>query len=69
MLSQLFWILAFFGFFFCTTMSFAVSFQKMYHNFGVIIICAEVTHNDASTIGVNFSYVADDVTSLRGSAP
>jgi hypothetical protein len=50
-------------------MSFAVSFQKMYHNFGVIIICAEVTHNDASTIGVNFSYVADDVTSLRGSAP
>jgi hypothetical protein len=48
-------------------MSFAVSFQKMDPNLGVIIIGAEVTHNDASTIGANFSYVTDDVASLRGS--
>jgi hypothetical protein len=64
---QLFWILALFRFF-CTTMLFAVSFQKMDSNLGAIIIGAEVTHSDASTIGANFSYVAADVASLRGSA-
>jgi hypothetical protein len=38
-------------------------------NLGVIIIGAEVTHSDASTIGANFFYVADDVASLMGSTP
>jgi hypothetical protein len=56
-----------FGFFF-TTMPFAVSFQKMDPNLGAIIIGAEVTHSDASTSGANFSYVAADVASPRGSA-
>jgi hypothetical protein len=37
-------------------------------NLGDIIIGAEVTQCDVSTIGVNFSYVAGDVVSLRGSA-
>jgi hypothetical protein len=50
-------------------MPFAVSFQKMNPNLGTIIIGAEVTHNDASTIGANFSYVAADVASLKGSTP
>jgi hypothetical protein len=48
-------------------MSFDVSFQKMDPNLGAIIISAEVTHSNASTIGANFSYVAADVASLRGS--
>jgi hypothetical protein len=48
-------------------MPFAVSFQKTDPNLGVIIIGVEVTHNDASIIGVNFSYVAADVASHRGS--
>jgi hypothetical protein len=55
--------------FFCATMPFAVSFQKMDPNLDAIIIGAEVTHSDASTIGANFSYVAADVASPRGSAP
>jgi hypothetical protein len=38
-------------------------------NLGVIIIGAEVTHIDTSTIGANFSYVAADVASLKGSTP
>jgi hypothetical protein len=50
-------------------MPFAVSFQKIDPNLGVIIIGAEVTYSDASTIGANFSYVAGDVASSRGSAP
>jgi hypothetical protein len=67
-LYQLFWILALFGFF-CTTMPFAVSFQKMDPNLGAVIIGAEVTHSGADIIGANFSYVAADVASLRGSTP
>jgi hypothetical protein len=67
-MAQLFWILALFGFF-CTTMPFTVLFQKMDPNLGVIIIGAEVTHIDTSTIGTNFSYVTADVASPRGSAP
>jgi hypothetical protein len=35
-------------------------------NLSVIIIGAEVTHIDASTIGANFSYMAADVASPRG---
>jgi hypothetical protein len=38
-------------------------------NLGDIIIGAEVTHSDASTIGANFSYVAADVASSRRAAP
>jgi hypothetical protein len=45
-------------------MPFLVSFQKMDPNLGVVIIGAKVTHS-----GANFSYVAADVASLRGSAP
>jgi hypothetical protein len=45
-------------------MPFAVSFQKMDPNQG-----AEVTDSGADIIGTNFSYVAADVASLRGSAP
>jgi hypothetical protein len=37
-------------------------------NLGDIIIGAEVTHSDASTIGANFSYVAADVASSRRAA-
>jgi hypothetical protein len=48
-------------------MSFAVSFQKIDLNLGAIIIVAEVTHSDASTIGANFSYAPSDVASPRGS--
>jgi hypothetical protein len=47
-------------------MPFAVSFQKMDLNLGAIIIGAEVTHSDASTIGANIFYVAADVTSPGG---
>jgi hypothetical protein len=47
-------------------MSFAVSFQKIDPNLDAIIIVAEVTHSDASTIGTNFSYMASDVASPRG---
>jgi hypothetical protein len=43
-----------------------VSFQKIDHIFGVIIIGAEVTHICADITGANFSYVADDVVSPRG---
>jgi hypothetical protein len=50
-------------------MPFAVLFQKMDSNLGVIIIGAEVKHSDASTIGANFSYVAPDVANPRGSTP
>jgi hypothetical protein len=50
-------------------MPFVVLFQKMDPNLGAIIIGAEVTHNNANTIGTNFSYVAADVASPRGSAP
>jgi hypothetical protein len=50
-------------------MPFVVSFQKIDPNLGAIIIGAEVMHNDTSTIGANFSYVAADVASPRGSAP
>ena len=46
-----------------------VSFQKIDHIFGVIIIGAEVTHSCADITGANFSYVADDVVRPRGSAP
>jgi hypothetical protein len=49
-------------------MLFTVSFQKMDLNLGAIIIGAEITHIDASIIGANFSYVAADVASPRGSA-
>jgi hypothetical protein len=38
-------------------------------NLGAIIIGAEVTHIDVSTIDANFSYVTADVASPRGSAP
>jgi hypothetical protein len=38
-------------------------------NLDAIIIGAEVMHSDASTFGVNFSYVEDDVASPRGPAP
>jgi hypothetical protein len=38
-------------------------------NLGVVIISAEVTHSGADIIGANFSYVAADMASLRGSAP
>jgi hypothetical protein len=55
--------------FFCTIMLFIVLFQKIDSNLGVVIIGAEVTHSDAGIIGANFSYVAADVASLRGSAP
>jgi hypothetical protein len=37
-------------------------------NLGAIIIGAEITHSGADIIGANFSYVADDVASHRGSA-
>jgi hypothetical protein len=47
-------------------MHFAVSFQKNGPNLGAIIIGAEVTHSDASTIGANFFYVVADVASPRG---
>jgi hypothetical protein len=50
-------------------MHFTVLFQKMNPNLDVIIISAEVTYIDFSTIGANFYYVAADVTSLMGSAP
>jgi hypothetical protein len=50
-------------------MPFAVSFQKMDPNLGAIIIGAEVTHSGTDIIGANFSYVAGDVASPRGSAP
>jgi hypothetical protein len=50
-------------------MSLAVSFQKMDHNLGAIIIGDEVTHSGGDIIDANFFYVADDVTNLRGSAP
>jgi hypothetical protein len=49
-------------------MSFIVSFQKIDLNLDAIIIDAEVTHSDVSTIGANFSYVAADVASPRESA-
>jgi hypothetical protein len=49
-------------------MPFAVLFYKMDLNLGAIIIGAEVTHSDASTIGANFSYMAVDVASPKGSA-
>jgi hypothetical protein len=49
-------------------MSFAVSFQKLDPNFGIIIIGTEVTHSGADIIGANFSYVAADVASPKGSA-
>jgi hypothetical protein len=45
-------------------MPFVVLFQKMDPYLGTVIIGAEVTHS-----GANFSYVAADVASLRGSAP
>jgi hypothetical protein len=45
-------------------MLFVVSFQKMDPNLSVVVIGAEVTYS-----GANFSYVAADVASLRGSAP
>jgi hypothetical protein len=48
-------------------MPFVVSFQKMDPNLGAVIIGVEVTHSDTDIIGANFSYVAADVTSLRGS--
>jgi hypothetical protein len=64
-----FCILAFFGFFFAQLCPLQFHFKKMDPNLIAIIIVAEVTHSDASTIGANFSYVADDVASLRGSAP
>jgi hypothetical protein len=35
-------------------------------NLGAIIIDAEVTHNDVSIVGANFSYVAADVASPSG---
>jgi hypothetical protein len=38
-------------------------------NLGAIIIGVEVTHSGADIIGANFSYVANDVASSRGSAP
>jgi hypothetical protein len=47
-------------------MPFVVSFQKMDPNLDAVIIGAEVTHSGANIIGVNFSYVADDVASLKG---
>jgi hypothetical protein len=50
-----------FGVFFCTIMPFAVSFQKMDPNLAAIIIGVNI-------IGANFSYVAADVASPRGSA-
>jgi hypothetical protein len=68
MCTQLFCILALLGFF-CTIMPFIVSFQKIDPNLGAVIIGAEVTHSGANIIGANFSYVAADVASLRGSAP
>jgi hypothetical protein len=49
-------------------MSFAVSFQKLDSNFGIIIIGTEVTHSGTDIIGANFSYVAADVASPKGSA-
>jgi hypothetical protein len=55
--------------FFYTIMPFVVSFQKMDPNLGAIIIGAEVTHSGADIIGANFSYVAANVASPRGSAP
>jgi hypothetical protein len=53
--------------FFCTIMPFVVSFQKMDPNLDVVIIGAEVTHSGADIISANFSYVAADVASIRGS--
>jgi hypothetical protein len=50
-------------------MPFPVSFQKMDPNLGAIIIGAEVTHSDTSTIGANFSDVVADVASPKRSAP
>jgi hypothetical protein len=50
-------------------MPFVVSFQKMDPNLDAIIIGAEVTHSGAEVIGANFSYVAADLVSPRGSAP
>jgi hypothetical protein len=50
-------------------MPFVVSFQKMDPYLGAVIIGAEVTHSGANIIGANFSYVAADVASPRGSAP
>jgi hypothetical protein len=38
-------------------MPFAVLFQKMDSNLGVIIIGAEVKHSDASTIGATMCYL------------
>jgi hypothetical protein len=38
-------------------------------NLGIVIIGVEVTHSGADIIGADFSYVAADVASLRGSAP
>jgi hypothetical protein len=48
-------------------MTLVVSFQKIDPNLGTIIIGAEVTHSGADIIGANFSYVAADVASPRGS--
>jgi hypothetical protein len=50
-------------------MPFVVLFQKMDLYLGAVIIGAEVIHSGANIIGANFSYVAADVASLRGSAP
>jgi hypothetical protein len=50
-------------------MPFVVSFQKMDPYLGAVIIGAEVTHSGANIIDANFSYVAADVASPRGSAP
>jgi hypothetical protein len=50
-------------------MPFLVSFQKMDHNLGAVIIGSEVTHSGANIIGANFSYVSADMASLRESAP
>jgi hypothetical protein len=50
-------------------MPFAVLFQKMDPNLGAIIIGVEVTYSGTDIIGANFSYVAADVASPRGSAP
>jgi hypothetical protein len=50
-------------------MLFVISFQKMDPYLGAVIIGAEVTHSGTNIIGANFSYVAADVASLRGSTP
>jgi hypothetical protein len=40
----------------------------MNSNLDAIIIGAKITHSDASTFDANFSYMADDVASPKGSA-